>query len=415
MQDSDSLQSWLDWLETIHPSSIDMTLERVSSVAARLKLTPVDIPIITVAGTNGKGSTVAMLSAIYSANGYKTGCYTSPHIVDFRERIKVDGVMAAEASIVHALSFIEQQRKPETLTYFEYTTLAAMKVFVDAAVDVIVLEVGLGGRLDATNIWDTDCAILTSIALDHESYLGSDLSVIATEKAAIGRRGKPFIIGEADPPESLGIYVTDNGYEVEDVGSLPVSALPQTSVPGAHQRRNAACAVAAVRFLSDRLPVKQQLVDDALLHLDVDGRFSRYLKDGITVITDVAHNPAGAAVLAETWRAEMAGRNAHLVFAALGDKDIAGVTAMLAPVVSSWHCATLDDARAIKADEITTIVKKTLDDLSEVSSGPAVPVTTHDCTEDALQSALDAAARDNQAVLVCGSFLTIADVQQSLL
>ena len=410
---SNSLESWLDWLETIHPTTIDMTLERVARVAARLQLGRVDIPVITVAGTNGKGSTVAMLSAIYTANGYNVGCYTSPHIIDFRERIRINGEMANEAVIVQALRAIEARREPDTLTYFEYTTLAAMQVFIDAGVDVIVLEVGLGGRLDATNIWDTDCAILTSIALDHESYLGSDLSVIATEKAAIGRPGKPFVLGEVDPPDSFWTYARDHDFMVEDIGSRAIEALPTTSLPGDHQRRNAGCAAAAVRLMSKQLPVAAVKVDTALMQVQIDGRFSRHEVNGITVITDVAHNPAGASMLAETWRMEMGEQTAHAVFAALGDKDIAGVTTALAPIVAHWYCAALDDGRAMEADAMRAIVEQSL---ADSAPGPQpVPVTAHASTIDALGAAMRAAGHDNKPVLVCGSFYTIAAIQPSLL
>jgi len=415
MDSSDSLESWLDWLETIHPSAIDMTLERVARVADRLGIAQVDIPIITVAGTNGKGSTVAMLSSIYASGGYKVGSYTSPHIVDFRERIQINGEMVDAFVVVKALSQIEEQRKPDTLTYFEYTTLAAMQVFINAAVDVVVLEVGLGGRLDATNIWDTDCAILTSVALDHESYLGSELSVIATEKAAIGRPGKPFVLGEPDPPASFWAYAKAQGFAVEDIGSMQHSALPITSLPGDHQRRNAGCAVAAVRLMSERLPVADAVVEQALMVVRIDGRFSRHEVDGVPVITDVAHNPAGAAVLSRTWQAEMGTQTAHMVFAALGDKDLVGVTTALAPIVASWHCAALIDSRAMPVDEMTAIVQDSLRAESPVGTDAReVAVTGYDSTDDALSAALQLANTDNKPVLVCGSFYTIAAIQSSL-
>ena len=413
MHSSNSLESWLDWLETIHPTTIDMTLERVARVAARLKITNVDIPIITVAGTNGKGSTVAMLSAIYAANGYTVGSYTSPHIVDFRERIRINGAMADASVVVEALRAVEAQREPDTLTFFEYTTLAAMQVFMEAAVDIIVLEVGLGGRLDATNLWDTDCAILTSVALDHESYLGSDLSVIATEKAAIGRPGKPFVLGEVDPPDSFWAYAKDQAFVVEDIGSLPVKQLPSTSLPGDHQRRNAGCAVAAVRLMSEHLPIDDEQVVTALMQVQIAGRFSRHEVKGVTVITDVAHNPAGATVLADTWRAEMGEQNAHMVFAALGDKDLAGVTTALAPIVANWHCASLDDARAMDVDAMAAIIKQSLAGLAQ-GACPA-QVSAHNSTAEALDAAMQAASADARPVLVCGSFYTIAAIQQSLL
>jgi len=413
---SNSLESWLDWLETIHPTTIDMTLERVERVAARLQLGSVEIPLITVAGTNGKGSTVAMLAAIYSANGYNVGSYTSPHIVDFRERIRINGAMVDGSEIVQAFRAIEDLREPDTLTFFEYTTLAAMQVFID--------------RLDATNLWDTDCAILTSIALDHESYLGSDRSVIATEKAAIGRPGKPFVLGELAPPDSFWAYANEHSLLVEDIGSLPIAALPLTSLPGDHQRRNAGCAVTAVELMSKQLPVDALKVDSALMRVQIDGRFSRHQVNGITVITDVAHNPAGASTLVDTWYAEMGDQTAHLVFAALGDKDIAGVATALAPIVAHWHCAALDDARAMQAGAMQAIVEQSLVEQSRVENclaladsaftdsalgAQAATVTAYASTADALDAAMTAAGTDNKPVLVCGSFYTIAAIQPSLL
>ena len=241
------LSTWLTWLETIHPVAIDMGLDRVSLVADRLGLRPVSKPLILVGGTNGKGSTVAMLSAIYTAAGYRVGTYTSPHISDFRERIRINGEMAAADDIVEALAYVEARRAPQTLTYFEYTTLAAMRVFLQKQCDVYVMEVGLGGRLDATNLWDADCSVVTSIALDHEEYLGSDISVIATEKAAIGRPDRVLVVGQSEPPESLFSYTLDQAIRVVYVGGLSPDSLPVTSLKGAHQRRNAPSIQSACR------------------------------------------------------------------------------------------------------------------------------------------------------------------------
>ena len=399
------LSDWLNWLETIHPVAIDMGLERVSLVADRLKLYPANKPLILVGGTNGKGSTVAMLSSIYRNAGYRVGAYTSPHISHFCERIRVNGKMVDEAAVVNALAFIEQGRAPETLTYFEYTTLAAMHVFTDMQCDVLLLEVGLGGRLDATNIWDADCSIITSIALDHEAYLGSDVSVIATEKAAIGRKGKPFIVGEKNPPSSLADYASAHEFDMIDVGSLPLDKLPQPAMPGEYQRRNAGCAVAAIKALESTLPVSEQIITASLSDTRVAGRFERVMINDCVVIMDVAHNPAGAAALTEAWMSEFGTQKADIVFAAMADKDIESVVGALNPLADTWHCASLNVPRAIDIDGLSIIVKQIAKskDVAEYAS-----------VAEALQSAFVNVKKGKRAVLVAGSFYTIADAKSAL-
>ncbi len=394
------LSTWLAWLETIHPVAIDMGLERVSLVADRLGLRPVKKPLILVGGTNGKGSTVAMLSAIYSAAGYRVGSYTSPHISDFRERIRINGEMAEASDIVAALAYVEAQRAPQTLTYFEYTTLAAMRVFLQTQCDVYVMEVGLGGRLDATNLWDADCAVVTSIALDHEEYLGSDLSVIATEKAAIGRRGRVLVVGQSEPPESLFAYTVKQAIRVVYVGGLSPNSLPITSLKGAHQRRNAGCAVAVVENLHGLLPVQKDTVEQALKTLRVSARFERITQEGMNVVLDVAHNPAGAEALCQAWREEFGDVQAQVVFSALADKDLAGIVSALDPVVAGWHCFELHVSRATPLNTLTTGVQQ----------ASSKPVESHASAEQAWKAARSAAASVSQPVLVAGSFHTIADI-----
>lgn len=382
-----------------------MGLERVSKVADRLKLREVKKPLILVGGTNGKGSTIAILSAIYREAGYKVGAYTSPHIVDFCERIRIDGVMVDQSDVVDALAFIEDGRAPETLTYFEYTTLAAMRVFDVLQCDLLLFEVGLGGRLDATNIWNADCSVITSIALDHEAYLGSDISVIATEKAAIGRSGKPFVVGEVSPPASLAEYAAEHSFDVVSVGAMATSELPETTMSGDHQRRNAGCALAAVNALQSIAPVDPAIVPRAILNASLAGRFERTVVDNVTVIFDVAHNPAGAIALAQAWSGEFASRRCDIIFAVLADKDVKGVVAAIAPIVDTWHCLTLDAPRASSAQEISSIVRR-------VVNAPRVLEYQH--VEDALSGALESANVSGRPLLVTGSFHTIASVQSSL-
>lgn len=399
---SQSLDQWLSWLETIHPVAIDMGLERVSKVADRLNLRPVEKPLILVGGTNGKGSTIAILSAIYRSAGYRVGAYTSPHIVDFCERMRIDGEMAKQADVVEALAFVEQGRGPESITYFEYTTLAAMRLFTVMQCDLLLFEVGLGGRLDATNIWDADCSIVTSIALDHEAYLGSDVSVIATEKAAIGRQGKPFIVGEVNPPASLAQYAAEHSFELIDVGAMATLELPETVMPGIHQRRNAACALAAVNALQGIAPVDPAVVPKAMLSAGLKGRFEYRVIDEITVILDVAHNPAGALALAQAWVDKFDSQLCEIVFAVLEDKDVAGVVDAIAPIVHTWHCLTLDAPRATSAKEIARIVRQAAD---------TTCVMEYHQLDDALRTALSGAKSSGRPVLVTGSFYTIAAVE----
>ncbi|MFK8080917.1 MAG: folylpolyglutamate synthase/dihydrofolate synthase family protein [Granulosicoccus sp.] len=407
---SQPLSQWLGWLETIHPVAIDMGLERVSTVADRLGLRPAKRPLILIGGTNGKGSTVAMLSAIYQQSGYKVGAYTSPHITHFCERIRVNGAMVDEDAVVEALAFIEQGREPETLTYFEYTTLAAMRIFNVMQCDLLLFEVGLGGRLDATNIWDADCSIVTSVALDHEAYLGTDVSVIATEKAAIGRAGKPFIVGETDPPASLAQYAASHSFDLIDVGAMLVSELPEVAIPGVFQRRNAGCAIAAVNSLQATVPVEPDVACAALMTVALRGRFEKIQIDDVCVVLDVAHNPAGAQALADAWIAEFAGQRCDIVFASLADKDVAGVVTALASIVHTWHCLALDAPRASTARELAEIVRESAD----VLELDTAQVNEYDRVDQAVQAALQAARADKRSVLVAGSFYTIAAVQALL-
>ncbi len=404
--DTAPLAQWLQWLETIHPVAIDMGLQRVSVVADRLGLRPVNKPLVLVGGTNGKGSTVAMLSAIYHAAGYRVGAYSSPHIHDFRERISIDGAMADAEAIVQALSFVEAGRKPETLTYFEYTTLAAMRVFQQSDCDVYVLEVGLGGRLDATNLWDADCAVVTSIALDHQDYLGSDIRVIACEKAAIARSGKVLIVGDTNAPESLYEYATTHGITVESVGKLLPSELPETSLPGAHQRRNAGCAVAVVAELQNQLPTDAAAIKTALSSVSLAARFEKLSLLDVDVIFDVAHNPAGAQALQEAWQAHYPEQHAQILFACLEDKDVAGLVEALDPVVDGWHCVGLTVARALPVEALANEIRCVVGDK---------PVSLYADVQSACREAISIARENRQPILVAGSFYTIDQARRAIL
>jgi len=394
---ADSLSNWLQWLESIHPVEIELGLDRLRRVAERMQLQILNVPLILVAGTNGKGSTVALLEQIYLNASHSVGAYTSPHIHRFNERIRVDGCEVSDEAIIDALIAIETQRQDDSLTYFEYTTLAAMYIFRQRKCAVLLLEVGLGGRLDACNLWDADVSIVTSIALDHAAFLGNDRAVVATEKAAIGRLGMPLIVGETDPPDSLFKLVRERGMLLTHVGGWPARQLPQLRLAGDHQRRNAACALAAIEALADRLPVSAMAERAALDTVVVTGRFDVFEYKGVTVVLDVAHNPAAAEALANTWQSEFGERTAHTVFAVLADKDIERVIAPLVPHVRHWFCVQLDVPRATPVAQLAGL-------LGAGTNNDRVSVTSSDSVADGFSLAYRQALDDGSPVLVCGSF-----------
>lgn len=399
---SDSLANWLTWLEHLHPTEIEMGLLRVGQVADRLGIRPATMPVILVGGTNGKGSTVALLSDIYHHADFKVGAYTSPHIDVFNERMCINGDMLSDEQIVQALHTIESAREPESLTYFEYTTLAAMVAFEHANCDVVLLEVGLGGRLDATNLWDSDCAILTSIALDHQDYLGDTIELIAAEKVAIGRAGKPLILGEINPPSNLLDIAQERNMNVIRIDN---NNLPKPALAGMHQRRNAACALEAVKALQHRLPVEPVSIQAGLASVFVTGRFERVEIENQLAVMDVAHNPAAAATVCEALQSNYPDHRVLAVFAALKDKDVVGIVSALAPAVTSWYCAGLPVPRA----SVLSIL------VNQVEQSQDAPVQAFDTVELAWRAALNAANSDADerptVILIAGSFHTLEQMR----
>jgi dihydrofolate synthase/folylpolyglutamate synthase len=403
----DSLDTWLEWLELLHPTEIEMGLQRVGAVADRLNLRPSPVPLILVGGTNGKGSTVALLSAIYSHAGYKVGTYTSPHIHVFNERMRINGDMLDDQSIVNGLHQIESRRLPETLTYFEYTTLAAMIAFKEAACDLVVMEVGLGGRLDATNLWDCDCAIITSIALDHQEYLGDTRDAIAREKVAIGRKDTPLIVGDVNPPSAIEEIAQQTQMRLQYIN---MNKLPESNLTGEHQRRNAACALMAIDALQQQFVVTPASIDAGLKSVQLRGRFEQVVIDGQLTILDVAHNPAAAETVADALTAGYPNHRVYAVFSALKDKDLVGIVSKLAPAVSGWYCAELSVPRAAPLDIITQTLEQC----------QSAPVTACASIPDAWKTAVQqlqqhkARAQDQPAlVLVAGSFATLSDLHDA--
>jgi dihydrofolate synthase / folylpolyglutamate synthase len=364
---STSLADWLGHLEARNREAIVLGLERVAAVRDRLLEKPAFV-VFSVGGTNGKGSVCAYLEAVLIAAGYRVGCYTSPHLLRYNERVRIDGVEADDAALVEALAAVEAARGDTPLTYFEQGTLAAMWLFQRAGLDAAVLEVGLGGRLDAVNVWDADCAVVSAVDLDHQQFLGDSREAIGFEKAGIYRGGRPAICGDGQPPATLlaqaakiGARLLRLGVEIRiergeaawlcRVGTQVFSALPHPAMPGSHQYANAACAVAALASLHERLPVAVKAMRAGLAVARQAGRFQIIGRQPLRVL-DVAHNPHAAQALAANLADLPPGGRVHAVCAMLADKDVEGVAAALKPYVSDWYFAGLDGARALSGEAL---------------------------------------------------------------
>lgn len=422
--DNASLDQWLAYLETLHPKAIDMGLERVRSVAQRLELKLPFVKIV-VAGTNGKGSTCAMLEAILLAAGYKVGLYTSPHLIDFNERIRVNGDIASDAQIIEQFERIEAARGEISLSYFEFATLAALLLFDANPLDVAVFEVGMGGRLDAVNIVDADCAIVTSIDIDHAEWLGDTREKIGIEKAHVFRPGRPAICADPTPPESVAQYAQQIGADFWQFGkdfnysgdrqqwayggrNQRRNGLAYPALRGANQLLNASAALAAIESLRDRLAVPQQAVRLGLIQVSLPGRM-QILPGKPAVVLDVAHNPHAAAALAQNLTGMAYFPYTHAVVGMMRDKDAAQVLAKLAPRVDHWYCATLEGPRGASGAELAEIVRSVL------PSNPdeTITVSSFDNPVQAFAKAREQASEDDR-ILVFGSFSTVGPVLKEL-
>ncbi|MGZ8265867.1 MAG: bifunctional tetrahydrofolate synthase/dihydrofolate synthase [Burkholderiales bacterium] len=410
-----TLAEWLAHIERVHPSSIAMGLERVVAVKNALGLEP-SFPVFAVGGTNGKGSACAMLEAILSHAGYRVGTYTSPHLLRYNERVRIDRREADDRSLAGAFSVVEAARGAVPLTYFEFGTLAAVWLFVHAPVDVAVLEVGLGGRLDAVNAFDADCALVMSVALDHTDYLGDTREQIAFEKAGIFRAGRPGVCADRNPPRPLLDHAASIGAQLlvidRDFGFTsdprqwrywgPHSArraLPHPALRGDHQLANASACLAALDLLRGRMPVSMNDVRAGLLTAENPGRF-QVLPGRPVVILDVAHNRAAAQVLARNLARMPKADRTYAVFGMLRDKDIAGVAAELKPHVDEWLVAGIDAARGTDAAHVQAELAR---------AGVIERVSTHASVAASYTQACDRAA-ENDRILVFGSFYTVAAV-----
>ncbi len=405
-----SLADWLAYIERQHPQPIALGLDRVLEVFRKLELR-IMCPVFTVAGTNGKGSTCAMLESILRAAGYRTGLYTSPHLCRYTERVRLAGREVDDASLCEAFAAVESARGGVPLTYFEFGTLATFLLFAKAGIEAAILEVGLGGRLDAVNVVDADCAVLTSVGIDHVEFLGATREEIGREKAGIFRPGRPAIVGEPDPPSSvlntdanLQLLGREFGYQAQGTqwsywGPVGKRAgLAHPALRGAMQLRNASAALAALDSLRERLPVAMQDVRRGLAEVSLPGRF-QVLPGRPQVVLDVAHNPQAAAVLASNLGDSGYAPETIAVLGILKDKDIAGVVRAMAPRITRWHLASLPGPRGLDSGSLAGIFS----DLKIKE-----PVFAHRSVADAL-SAAKKEAGENDKIVVFGSFLTVAD------
>jgi dihydrofolate synthase / folylpolyglutamate synthase len=411
------LADWLAHCERLHPKTIDMTLERTLAVRDRLGLR-FDATVITVAGTNGKGSTCAMLESIALAAGYRVGLYIKPHLVHFEERCRVGGAPVAAGELLPHFEAVEAARGELTLTYFEFTTLAILRCLSLRPLDLVILEVGLGGRLDAVNAIDADCAVVTSIDLDHTEYLGPDRESIGREKAQVMRPGRPAIVSDPLPPASIAEHALAVGADLWLVGrdfnhggdrqqwswagrGRRLGGLAYPALRGANQLVNAAGVLAALEALRERLPVPAQAVRQGLATVELPGRF-QIVPGQPTLVLDVAHNPHAVATLAANLDAMGFYPRTHAVFGAMHDKDLAGVVSRLAPIVEHWYCTDLPLPRAATAAALARTV-------SAVAAN--AEVSTHASPASALAAALERADPADR-ILVFGSFLTVGGVLQ---
>ncbi|MBT8082084.1 MAG: bifunctional folylpolyglutamate synthase/dihydrofolate synthase [Gammaproteobacteria bacterium] len=397
------LSAWLSWLETLSPREIDLGLERVHDVLRRLDIEYPD-HVLIIAGTNGKGSSVAMAEALLSAAGWRVGAYTSPHIVDYNERIAVDGRPADDETIVAAFEAIESVRGDVPLTYFEYGTLAALVVFARAGLDVWLLEVGMGGRLDAVNAVEPTGVLITNVSLDHCDWLGEDVEAIAAEKAGVMRPDVPVVFGDAAVPGAVLRRARETGARLLlRERDFPVEGVPRPGLAGEFQVGNAAAVLALLDAAGLGAATEPGLVARVLPAVGLQGRGQRIERDGIEWLFDVAHNPAAAGMLAQTLAADAGNRRTIAIVAMLDDKDVDGFARSLDEHVDLWIATTASGARALPAGELARRI-------ANVSGRPCLIAGSH---EDAVQVASKEAARGDR-IVVTGSFYLVGPVLQRL-
>ena len=412
------MHDWLRWLETLHPKKIDLGLERIQRVLAALALQAPAYRIVTVGGTNGKGSCVALLEAIYRAAGFRVGAFTSPHLWRFNERIRLDGAEVADEALIELFRLINDARDGVTLSYFEYAALAALLHFARRGADVALLEVGLGGRLDAVNAVDADASLIVSIDLDHQEWLGTTREAIGYEKAGIMRPARPAVIADRNPPASVLAHARRVGAAVERMGCEfdygPVDAawafrgrrgprrgLPRPAFGGEEQLANAAGCLALIDALSELLPVAEDAVVRGLRSAQLNGRMERREIGGVTWVFDVAHNPAAAAALARALARDPVAGRTRCVVAIMGDKDHRGVLAPMLPVVDEWLLTRSAEARGAPPDLLAEAL------------GERAPATVCSDIREACARARQV-AEPGDRVVVFGSFYLVGPAMAAL-
>lgn len=416
-----TLENWLAWFESLHPKKIDLSLDRLAAVLDALELRNPTYEVVTVAGTNGKGSCVAMLESIYWHAGYAVGTFTSPHLWRFNERIRFDGADSSDAELVQAFREVDEALGPVTLSYFEASFVAALMLFRRRNAEVAILEVGMGGRLDATNTIDTDCALVVSIDLDHREWLGETREAIGFEKAGIMRGGKPVVVGDRNVPRSVLAHAASVGAQARVIGrdfdfvrgpdrgwrrsGDPSDAAPLPLPPfgGDEQYANAASCAEVVAQLQPALPVTDSALARGIEHAYLRGRLERRLRDGVEWVFDVGHNPAAAEGLAASLTRLPPARSTYVVFAAMRDKDLAGVVEPLIPGSAGWFVTKASGDRGASGDELEALL-----DIRGVSR-----VHVASDVSGAVEAARRA-AEPGDRVLVYGSFVTVGTAAEAL-
>lgn len=408
-----TLAEWLAWQESLHATEIELGLERCRQVAANLGLLQPNHAVISVAGTNGKGSSVAMLDRILRHAGYRVGSYTSPHLIRYNERIRIQGEEVTDAALCRAFERINNARGDISLTYFEFGTLAALELLRESGVDVAILEVGLGGRLDAVNILDADAALVTAIDLDHQNWLGDTRELIAVEKAGIFRGGRPAVCSDPSPPQTLRDYAAEIGTQLTvytqdfsiqrstdhwswSTAGTTLSDLPYPDHFNECQIQNAAGVLMVLHELRERFPVSVAAVRDGLAEFRLSGRFQQ-LPGEIQYVLDVAHNRQAARILVENLQRVPARGRTHIIIGMLRDKDRPGVFEILETLADSWHTVSLHNSRGSQAETLTAELH---------ALGTRKPVQTYADMETALKS-VRAQAVMGDRILITGSFLTV--------
>ncbi len=404
-----TLNDWLHWQESLHPSEIELGLERVRAVLEHMDLANPDFTVVTVAGTNGKGSSVAMLESILLAAGYRVGSYTSPHLLRYNERVRVQGEPVADGELCDSFARIDAARGDISLTYFEFGTLAAIDCLQRRGVEIAVLEVGLGGRLDAVNVLDADVALITPVDVDHVAWLGNDREAIGLEKAGIMRAGRPVVVSDPQPPRSvlaragelgapLALVGRDYHYQAQGdqwrwvAAEQSRNALPLPALRGDFQLANAAGVLMVLARLGEQFPVSQQAVRSGLLAVQLPGRF-QVLPGRPVQILDVAHNPHSARALAQNLARQPCPGRTRAVLGMLDDKDIVATVASLNTLVDDWYLASLDVPRGASAARL----REALGDVGQCFDNVA-----------SARAAALAAADDGDRIVIFGSFHTVA-------